>query len=153
MSHLHLLTRKEQVDAGRLALDALRLHLIGLVDHIDDAESRKLLLALAEVETAGRILDELATGPKSEPQSSPLTSNAARTLEASIGQVRGQLDDLHAELEHAAGWCGADSGEEAKPHVLAALVSLGRLREALGFRASVVHASEVHRDVVGGAHG
>lgn len=85
---------------------------------------------------------------ESESEAAPVARNAERTLEAPVGQVTGQLDDIHEELMRAAAWCAVDTGEEAKPHVLAALVSLGRLREALGFRASVVHASET-----GGAHG
>ncbi len=88
---LRHLTREEQVDAGRIALEALRLHLIGLVDVIPDAESRKLLLALAEVETAGRILDELAKAPKAE--APPPAAPAGGSADSMLSDVHSYLSD------------------------------------------------------------
>lgn len=132
----------EHLEAGRLALETLRLHLVGLVDHIDDEVSRDLLLALSEVETASHAVERLGAmakgGASPEPPAPEAPSAHVLNLGNAAGQVAGQLGDLHEHITTAAAWCGADSAEEAKPYLLDALVTLNRLREALGLRLTLI---------------
>lgn len=91
IANLSRLTRKEQVDAGRNALDALRRHLVDLADDIGDEHSRKLLLSLCEVETAAQILDELATAPKAE--APPPAAPSGGSADSMLSDVQSYLSD------------------------------------------------------------
>lgn len=63
---------------------------------------------------------------------------SAPMVAINLGAAASQIEHMQEHLTEAAGWIGTDSAGEAEPHLLAAFVTLNRLREALGLRLKMV---------------